>query len=178
MACATAGKGSQYPIAAHVGRECSGPRCKRRKAAAVRERMGPPQCTLQGCGSTPYVSKVCAFLRKFSSAVAGVCPLEEKRGVGQSSHGIRRSQPRLRRAAGQPGRRARAQPGCLRKPQLHKGVPGARHRQTGTLPSRAQGSSPVALQQLCGGRMRWLVLCRCQLFAPNLILLMAFVFHY
>lgn len=42
----------------------------------------PGALTLQGWGSTPYVSRVCAFLRKFSSEVAGVCPLREGEGRG------------------------------------------------------------------------------------------------
>lgn len=34
--------------------------------------------TLQGCGSTPYVSRVWAFLKKFSSEVSGLWPLLER----------------------------------------------------------------------------------------------------
>lgn len=33
------------------------------------------QPTLHGCGSTPYVSSIWAFCRKFRSDVSGVCPL-------------------------------------------------------------------------------------------------------
>lgn len=33
--------------------------------------------TLHGCGSTPYVSSIWAFCRKFRSDISGFCPLRE-----------------------------------------------------------------------------------------------------
>ena len=41
-----------------------------RNSAAVLKKK-----TLHGCGSTPYVSSIWAFCRKFRSDVSGVCPL-------------------------------------------------------------------------------------------------------
>lgn len=37
--------------------------------------------TLHGCGSTPYVSSIWAFCRKFRSDVSGVCPLREGNNI-------------------------------------------------------------------------------------------------
>lgn len=42
------------------------------------------QNTLHGCGSTPYVSSIWAFWRKFRSDVSGVCPLRESNNTQNS----------------------------------------------------------------------------------------------
>lgn len=43
--------------------------------------------TLHGCGSTPYVSSIWAFCRKFRSDVSGVCPLRESNNATGHSKG-------------------------------------------------------------------------------------------
>lgn len=136
--------------AACVGPECQGPPCRRRKAAAVRQRTGTPLCTLQGCGSTPYVSKVCAFLRKFSSAIAGVCPLEEKKRGGSAAVPWRQELQALPEALENQWGILVAGPSTATVARLPlkatatQGCAQARRRQTEAPPSGAQGSSPAS----------------------------------